>query len=182
MPLQRGGIAVRPHEPGDALPLHAAALESVAEVGPRLSWCHAGLTPQELAAFIDQSRRGWADGSQFQFAIVDAQTGDVLGGISLAHIARANRLANMGYWVRTSATGRGVATTAIRLVAGFGFDEVGLTRIEIAAVPDNVASRRAAERAGAKFEAVVRNRLVVQGTAFAAALYSLVPEDLDDRS
>ena len=53
-----------------------------------------------------------------------------------------------------------------------------MSRIEIAAIPSNVASRRVAERAGAKFEAVVRNRLVMHGNAYDAALYSIVPADI----
>src|SRR5690606_2853331 len=115
-----------------------------------------------------------------QFAIIDAGSGAALGGISLTHIVKANRLANMGYWVRTSATGRGVASEAVRLAASYGFRELNLSRIEIAAIPQNIASRRVAERAGARFEALVRNRLVMHGKAYDAALYSLVPGDTPD--
>jgi ribosomal-protein-serine acetyltransferase len=102
-----------------------------------------------------------------------AASGAALGGMSLNHIVRSNRLANMGYWVSTSAPGRGVASEAVKLVAAYGFKEAGLSRIAIAAIPENMA--RVAERAGATFEAIVRNRLVMHGKAFDAALYSLVP-------
>src|SRR5690606_31766448 len=129
-----------------------AVTESIAELSPWLPWCHSGITKSELAAFIEMSRAGWADGSQFQFALFDANSGVLLGGISLVHIVKTNRLANMGYWVRSSATGRGVASGAVRLVARYGFETVGLSRIEITIVPANRASCRVAERAGAKFE------------------------------
>jgi len=69
----------------------------------------------------------------------------------------------------------GVAIAAARLAAGFAFRELGLTRIEIVALVDNVASRRVAEKLGATFECVARNRLVHNGVPFAAAVYSLVP-------
>lgn len=175
--LRNSKIVVRPHEERDIEPLFAAIRESIAEVGPWLPWCHPAISVAEVAAFVEISRNGWRDRSQFQFAIFDAVTDVALGGISLNHIVKTNRLANMGYWVRTSATGRGVASGAVRLVAGYGFSHAGLSRIEIAAIPENVASRRVAERAGATFEAIARNRLVMHGKPYDAALYSLVPED-----
>ena len=176
--LQNDKILLRPHQVVDIEPLFAAVRESIAEISPWLPWCHAAFSKDELAGFIEVSRNGWVDGSQYQFAIFDMASSTALGGISLNHIAKSNRLANMGYWVRTSATGRGIATEAARLVARYGFGELGLTRIEIAAIPENVASRRVAERVGAKFEAVARNRMVMHGRAYDAALYSLVPGDV----
>ena len=162
----------------DLDPLFDAVRESIPEISPWLPWCHSDISKEELAGFIQISLGGWKDQSQFQFAILDANAGTFLGGISLNHWAKSNRLANMGYWVRTSATKCGVASEAVRLVAAFGFHDLGLSRIEIAAIPSNVASRRVAERAGAKFEAVVRNRLVMHGNAYDAALYSIVPADI----
>ncbi len=176
--LQSPTILIRPHEVRDIDPLFAAVQESIAEISPWLPWCHKAFSKSELASFIETSRDGWADRTQYQFAIFDATTNLALGGIGLNHIAKPNRLANMGYWVRTSATRRGVASEAAKLVAAYGFRDLGLTRIEIAAIPENSASCRVAERAGAKFEAVARNRLVMHGRAYDAALYSLVPSDI----
>jgi RimJ/RimL family protein N-acetyltransferase len=178
--LRNDSIVVRPHAPQDVDALFAAVHESIAEVGAWLPWCHADFSRDEMAAFVEFSREGWVDGSQFHFAIFDAASGAALGGIGLNHIAWPNRLANMGYWVRTSATRRGVASAAVRLVAAHGFELLGLSRIEIAAIVANAPSRRAAERAGARFEAIARNRLVMHGRAFDAALYSLIPGDLAD--
>jgi RimJ/RimL family protein N-acetyltransferase len=72
-------------------------------------------------------------------------------------------MANLGYWVRTSETGRGIASKATRLVAQFGFAELGLQRIEILAAVGNVASQRVAEKAGAVRECVARKRLLING-------------------
>lgn len=176
--LHNDVIRVRAHAVQDIDPLYDAVLESIVEISPWLPWCHANISRDEIAAFVKISRKGWKDGSQYQFAIFDKATNQALGGISLNHLARSNRLANMGYWVRTSATRRGVASQAVRLVADFGFRELGLTRIEIAAIRENVASCGVARRAGAQFEGLARNRLVMHGMAYDAALYSLIPDDL----
>jgi RimJ/RimL family protein N-acetyltransferase len=176
--LQDEAIIVRPHEPQDVDPIYLAVKESIAEISPWLPWCHPGISRDEIAAFVEFSRKGWADGSQHQFVILDASTGGLLGGISLSHIVKSNRLANMGYWVRTSAVGRGIATRAVRLVAQCGFQSLDLSRIEIAAIPDNRRSVRVAQRSGATREGLARNRLVMHGRAYDAELYSLVPSDL----
>lgn len=174
-------IILRPHGPEDVDPLLEAVRESVDELSPWLPWCHADITRRELAAFVDASRAGWKDQSQYQFLISDAHNATVLGGISLAHLVKSNRLANMGYWIRTSATRRGIASEAARTVAAFGFNQLGLSRIEIAVIPANLASRKVAEKAGAHLEGMARSRLVMHGKAFDAALYSLIPTDLAAR-
>jgi len=173
-----GVVLIRPLEQADRDALFASVRESIAEVSAWLPWCHPAYMPEESTAFIESTRQSWASEAQFNFGVFDAQTGDHLGGVSVNHIVRQNRLANVGYWVRTGATKRGVAVRAVRLAAQFAFEDLGLTRIEIAAIPENVASRRVAEKAGARFEVIARNRIVMHGQAYPAALYSLLPTDL----
>jgi len=54
-----------------------------------------------------------------------------------------------------------------------------LLRIEIVAAVDNIPSQRVAEKAGARREGVLRNRLFINGESLDAVLFSLVPEDLN---
>src|SRR5262245_32789118 len=101
-----------------------------------------------------------------------------VGGAGLKCIHRVHQFANLGYWVRTSATGRGLATRATRLAARFGFEQLGLHRIEIVVAVDNLASQRVAERAGAVREGVARKRLLIRGESHDAVMYSLVAQDM----
>jgi RimJ/RimL family protein N-acetyltransferase len=173
-----GVILIRPLEQADRDALFASVRESIAEVSAWLPWCHAAYMPEEATAFIESARQAWAQEWTFNFGVFDAQMGEHLGGVSVNHIVRQNRMANVGYWVRTGATKRGVAVRAVRLAAQFAFEDLGLTRIEIAAIPENLPSRRVAEKAGARFEVIARNRIVMHGQAYPAAVYSLVPADL----
>jgi RimJ/RimL family protein N-acetyltransferase len=87
--------------------------------------------------------------------------------------------ANLGYWVRTDSTSRGVATRATRLIARFGFEELGLARLEIVVAVENQASLRVAEKAGATREGILRNRLAHDNGFADAMMFSLIPQDLD---
>jgi len=89
---------------------------------------------------------------------------------------------NLGYWVKTPASGRGIATEATVALAQFGFDYLRLLRIEIVMSVRNTASRRVAEKAGGQFEGILANRLYLHGEAHDARLYSLTPDLFDPRA
>ena len=57
---------------------------------------------------------------------------------------------NLGYWVRTSRRGEGIAVRATKLAARYAFENVGLIRVEVVMAVDNSASRRVAEKSGAQ--------------------------------
>ena len=173
--LSGDGLLLRPYRPADSRALVAAVRESVASVGARLPWCHAGYGDAEAEAWIAHCAEGWRSGEHFAFALFDVGTGQFLGATGLNQRNREHNFMNLGCWVRTSQQGNGVAVRATRLVAGFGFGQIGLTRIEIVTALDNRASRRVAEKSGAALEAIARNRLVDRGNPIDAALYALVP-------
>ncbi|MFE8601434.1 GNAT family N-acetyltransferase [Archangium violaceum] len=176
--LAEGTLSLHPWQPDLATALVEAVHESVASVGRWLPWCHAGYGPAEADAWIAQCGDGWAAGGHFAFAIIEETTGTLLGGTGLNRIDRVNRNANLGYWVRQSRQGQGIAARAAGLATRFGFGQLGLVRIEIVIQPDNQPSLRTAEKLGARFEAVARQRICLHGQARDAAVYGLIPEDL----
>jgi ribosomal-protein-serine acetyltransferase len=176
--LTDGRILLRPYGAEEVDALYGAVRESLKELSVWMPWAHAGYAKDESRAFVMSRADAWASEEEYGFGVFDAQTGDYLGGVGINHIVREYRYANLGYWVRTSCTGRGIASGATRLLARFGLEDLGLARIEIVAAVSNRASRRAAEKAGAVLEGILRKRIWLQGQPHDAALYSLVAEDL----
>ena len=70
-------------------------------------------------------------------------------------VNRVHQMANLGYWVRSTETGHGVASRAARMVARFGIEKLKFQRLEILAATGNLPSQRVAEKAGAVKEAVL---------------------------
>ncbi|MFN2466365.1 MAG: GNAT family N-acetyltransferase [Candidatus Dormibacteria bacterium] len=64
---------------------------------------------------------------------------------------------NMGYWMTASAAGHGYCTEAASAIACFGFETVGLARIELRTAVANIASQRVAEKIGMTREAMLRS-------------------------
>jgi len=174
-----GDILVRSLELTDEQALFEAVRESIAEVSPWLGWCHENYSIEETREFL-RSRAEKSQGDEwYSFGVFDRRNGErFLGGVGLNFINRVHQFGNLGYWVRTSAAGKGVASKASRLVARFGFEELGLHRIEILAAVSNIASQRVAEKIGAVREAVLRKRLLIGGAPHDAVMFSLVQEDL----
>jgi [ribosomal protein S5]-alanine N-acetyltransferase len=73
----------------------------------------------------------------------------VLGRITLNNIVRgAFQSCSLGYWVRSSANGRGHATAAVALMLRTAFTDLGLHRVEAGTLVHNAASQRVLERNG----------------------------------
>ena len=176
--LDAPGLRLCLWQPSHADALYEAARESVSTVGRWLPWCHAGYAREDAVAWIERCRSASEGGEPCAFAVFD-DGGVLLGGVGLNRFDQQHRSANLGYWVRQQAQGQGVATRATRRLAMFGFDTLGLCRVEIVAAVENLASRRCAEKAGARFEGIARHRLVVGTTPVDAVVYGLLPADLD---
>lgn len=165
-------VVVRPYGPADAQALFEAVHESVGEVGAWMPWCHSGYELREAEAWVLATVAGRESATMYDFAII--ADGEYAGGCGINHIDWMDRVANLGYWVRTSATRRGVATKAALQVIDWAFANTALNRIEIVAACGNVPSQRVAEKLGATREAVLRNRTMVGGQPRDAVLYSVI--------
>lgn len=175
--LTDGLVALRPLSIADLPSLMEAVHESVTEIMPWMDWCTPAYSEEFAHSWLAMLPQAWEQGTQYGLAITDALTGKFLGGTGLNHINYTHRLANVGYWVRTSATGRGIATRAARLVGEFAVKQVGLLRAEIVVAVGNKPSLRVAEKCGCNPEGVLRNRLIVREKVFDAVMHALTPQD-----
>jgi ribosomal-protein-serine acetyltransferase len=157
----------------------AAVRESQASLARWLPWCHADYGQVDVERWYDTADAMWLSRAGCPMTLRDAETGRLLGGVGIHDILLyGKREAEIGYWVRLSARGRGVASTAIRAAAAFAFNELALVRATLRIALANDSSRRAAERAQARFEGVARHGIVHGEARFDAAVYSLLPADL----
>lgn len=172
-------IGIRCYRPEDADDFYRAAQESNIEVFPWLSWCHSDYSFKEAQAWSESRKKLFEQEKEFEFVIVDHED-RFLGGCCLNQINLVDRMANLGYWVRTSATGRGVATQAVKLLAEFAFSRTNLERLEIICAINNKASQQVAQNVGAVKEGILRERLFLHGEAHDATIYSILRSEWRD--
>jgi RimJ/RimL family protein N-acetyltransferase len=127
--------------------------------------------------YTEEDARTWlASEEETAFVVVDRESGELLGAIGVQEVGQAN--AQVGYWVKREARGRGVATAALRLLARYAVEELGAGRVQLFTEPENIASQRVAEKAGFVREGVLRRYLNIKGQRRDGVVFSLLPEDL----
>ena len=160
-------------------PLHFEAIQgSQAEISAWESWCSSGYSLEDSRTYLLDTYVKRQRGQEYRFCLFDLASGKIIGSITLNRIVAEYKIANVGYWIRSGFTGRSLAVTAVKAIAHFAFDELGLTRLEIVAMDKNHRSCRVAEKSGAVKEGLHRNRLYFQGQPRDAWVYSLIPGDL----
>mgnify|MGYP001364207316 CR=1 FL=1 len=168
---------VRKYALNDDQILYSAARESINDVYKFLPWCHPNYEIIETRQWLTHVNPDWKQNRANAFAITNKADGKFLGGIGLSRIDE-HPVANLGYWVRSSAVGDGVATESVMGLARFGFTHLHLIRIEIIMSTENAASKKVAEKSGAKYEGILRNRLLLHGRCHDAHCYSLLRSDV----
>ena len=177
--LEEGLLRLRPFRLADLDGLFASLHESMDSIGRWQDWCTPDYTLEDGRRWIARSRLAWRGaGDECALAMLDRQHDELIGSISLNHWQPDYRMANLGYWVRQSHQGQGLAPLAVRMLAQHALKSPELQRLEIVAAADNRASCRVAEKAGARFEGIARRRLTLHGQPQDAAMYSLVAADL----
>jgi RimJ/RimL family protein N-acetyltransferase len=175
VPLVDEEILLRPFRLNDSAQLYCAVHESLKELKPWMSWATDGYNEQSAREYITIGRARWEEHTFYGFAITRGD--DLLGACTLSSIHTIYHFCNLGYWVRTSCHGQGIAGRAAKLAARFAFEYLGMIRVEIVIGVGNHASLRVAEKIGAHKEGILRNRIVVGETIYDAHMYSLVPSD-----
>ena len=107
------------------------------------------------------------------FAITDARSGDVVGCCGVDDWSKAD-VAQFGYWIASSARGRGYATRAVILLTRWLF-ELGAARVFLTIVADNEASAAVARRAGFVHEGTMRAHGVWQGRRCDVMWFAALP-------
>jgi RimJ/RimL family protein N-acetyltransferase len=130
----------------------------------------------DAESFIRQSREGFARGDALAFVIAAANTGNLVGTISLGDHGRG--VGEVGYWVRKEDRRLGYASRATRLVAEWGIRTLQLARVELHAFPDNVASQRVAEKAGFQREGLLRSYREIRNERRDLVVFSLIAADV----
>jgi len=131
--------------PTHAEGLHDAVVSSRKELLPWMPWALDPTleTSREQAA---RSQTDWTAGTRYHFALIERETGMVLGVAGL-NTEKAGA-PELHYWIRTDHTRRGLTTEACRALIDWARRVLRVRRLMLWAGRDNAASRHVAEKLG----------------------------------
>jgi RimJ/RimL family protein N-acetyltransferase len=130
---------------------------------PWMPWVDRYRNPDDALEYCRRSHARWLMREDLAVAILERETGRIVGGSGLHRIDWKYRLFEIGYWVRQDAEGRGYASETTQLLTRLAFDELDANRVELRIDTENVRSLRVAERLGFVLEGTLRRKLPAPG-------------------
>ncbi len=158
----------------DASDLYEYSRDAV--VARHVLW-DAHTSMHQTRMYIRYLIRQYRSGQPGTFVIVHTQSQKVIGTIGFMWMQNDHRSAEVGYSLNRSYWNHGYMTEALRMMIDFGFEELGLNRIEAQHECDNPASGQVMLKAGMQKEGVLRQRLFNKGRYVDVALYAILKKD-----
>ena len=150
-------LLLGPVTPDDAEDLIRANQDSVAYHAP---WVQAFTDRTGFDRWFAQTLTG----AKIALVAREAGSGGVVGLVNLNEIVRfAFQSAYLGYYGMAAFAGSGLMTEAVRQAVAYGFNEVGLHRLEANIQPDNVRSIALVRRLGFRLEGFSPRYLKIDG-------------------
>jgi RimJ/RimL family protein N-acetyltransferase len=173
-------LSIRSPLPGDGPELHAAVRESRGELAPWMLWPKEHWTVDDSEASARRARVAFLQRTELRLHLYLRGTDTLVGSSGLQRIEWEVPKFEIGYWCRTSFTGRGYITEAVLGITEFAFGTLGARRVEIRCDPRNLPSVRVAERAGFELEGRLHNNEVgTDGEPRDTLVFALTPEEYE---
>ncbi len=119
----------------------------------------SGYDYKSVDEVLNQYKNSRQDDDNWHYAYYGIfKDNELLGEIGLSGINVRNQIAEIGYWLKKSARGKGIIDRLLPTIEKLGFETLNLRKLSIFCDADNIASRRKAEKNGYVLEGIERER------------------------
>lgn len=132
----------------------------------------AEMTIEKVKAFIEDS----FNEENKHFAIVDAKD-EYLGTISLKNISQKNKNAEYAIVTRKKAHGTGAAMQATQELLCYAFQELGLHKVYLNVLEDNIRARKFYEKCGFVQEGISKDAIMAADGYQSLVWYGIINPD-----
>ena len=191
---QAADFSVKPTLTGDRVVLRpfvldqdAAVLRAMLQDPESMKLTGSGHGAGDIAAWDDAAEAKFLDwyGSRnaqpdrLDLAVVDRASGQAVGEAVLNDWNDGNRSCSFRILLGPGGRDRGLGTEATRLIVGYGFEQLGLHRIELLVYAFNPRAQRVYEKVGFVTEGVLRDVLRWDGEWVDAITMSMLATEWD---
>ncbi|MGI8624123.1 MAG: GNAT family N-acetyltransferase [Solirubrobacteraceae bacterium] len=168
-------IALRDLAPGDVAPY----LQAFADDPDLAATIGMEEAPSTAAArrMVRREPHARDAGERARFAVARLTDDAFAGVMGLHNLEWAHRRAECGFFVVPAARRGGLALEALRLLVGWAFATLGLTRVGMMTLPENLAAQALAERAGFAREGVLRAYTLERGRRVDNVVFGAIAGD-----
>ncbi len=155
-------LLLRPFHRRDVNPVLEAVESSIDDLARWLPWARPGYGRPDALAFIRDSVTAWHEGRAFDFAIRKSDDPDRhIGNVSVWFTSRAAAVGEIGYWIRSDETSKGLCTEATARILEVAFDELEMHRVVLRIAVGNSPSERIADKLGFTREGLLRDEVKI---------------------
>ena len=129
------------------------------------------------AEYLKYVENRYKAGDFYDWAVVLKSNGKMIGTCGFTRIEHQSDLGEIGFVINPDYHGRGYATEAAGRVIKFGFEVLGLHRIEARFIQGNAASLAVQKRLGMKLEGYMRDAMIVKGEFRTIGVSALLAEE-----
>ncbi|OIK13638.1 GNAT family N-acetyltransferase [Bacillus sp. MUM 13] len=155
--IETDRLYIRPCQPGDGQAVHAAITASLSELAPWLAFATRFQTLEETEENVIKSYAQFLLKEDIRLHIYRKEDHVFIGSTGLHRINWQLPKFEIGYWIDSRYGKKGYMTEAAEALTAFAFDYYGANRVEIRCDPNNISSRRIAEKLGYPLEGILRN-------------------------
>ena len=130
------------------------------EVTKYLTW-KPHTSPMYTKDYLEYIATKYSLGEFYDWAVIDKYDQKMIGTCGFTRFDFHSNSAEIGYVLNPEYWGKGYATEAVKAVMKFGFETLGVVRIEAKYMNGNDASRRVMEKVGMSYEGMMRSALLV---------------------
>lgn len=123
-----------------------------------------------FVAFVEGRRR---TGGAHSWGLALKETGPIVGTCGFVGFDANGRTGKLGYAIKRSLWGRGLATEAAREVLVFAWKQLHLSRVDADVDADNGASKRVLEKLGFENKGLIHRGVEINNRVRDVELYSL---------
>lgn len=131
-------------------------------------------TVTEVAEVIEKFRSGYQTDNYYRWAISLKDQEECIGQIAYFLVDEKNHWAEIEYCIGEDFQNKGYMTEAVKAILDFGFDEIGLHKVQVCHKSNNLPSRRVIEKSGFVYEGALRDYFFMDGAYVDRVYYSML--------
>lgn len=173
--LKSQEITLKVLEPENAEDLFTLTNKNREHLRTWLPWVDLTTEINDTEKYIKESLEKMNKGEGINFGIWYQEK--LVGAIGFNYIHKINKSANIGYWLDQDHQGKGIMTESCKLLIAYGFEELGLNRIDISHAVGNIRSSAIPKRLGFTEEGHFRKSGFVNGKFLDEIYYGLLADE-----
>ncbi|MBO4229908.1 MAG: GNAT family N-acetyltransferase [Clostridia bacterium] len=127
--------------------------------------------------YLTQVQKQYENGEFYDWAVILRDEMKMIGSCGFTSFDDDNSSGEIGYVLNPDFWGQGLMSEAVTAVLGFGFERLGLHRIEAKVMLENVRSRRVLEKCGMTYEGTHRDAMLVKGEFRTISVCAMLREE-----